>query len=333
MREQARGDRAPLHLLPDSVQRPPERGGGPSKRWILLGGAGVVLAIGAVIAFALGSGGGGGGSGDASKPPQNEEQAPVVAGPTQAPAATATPTVPVPTPTPRSAEDAVHEGAVDSPINPVTPSTEAPPFITPLKVKGRVIDGFGTARGKGFVHAGIDVSPGAGAFEVVAACDGTVVGADRSGTYGDYIVIDCGNGWKTVYANLSAIQVRGRQQVSAGQTVAVAQESFHFEIRWGDTPLDPSRWVSIESGPPLPTPTPTPTQTVGATPTPNSSPSQPPTPTQAPSGGSDPAPTATPIPPTATATNTPTPYPTATPTATPTPRPTKKAPTVPPPVG
>lgn len=327
LREQARADSSPLYLLPESMDSP--RSGPRFPRWLLLAVPGGVLAVAAIVAVVLGSGGGSGGKSAPPSTPAAAEGVVQVIETRPAAKATATPTVPVPTPTPRSAEDAVHEGAVAGPLDPVNPTNDPPTFVTPLRTKGRVIDGFGTARGAGFVHAGLDVSPGSGAFEVVAACEGSVMGADRSGTYGDFVVIDCGNGWKTLYANMSSIQVRAREKAAAGQTVVgVAQDSFHFELRWADSPVDPTRWINIEAGPPLPTPTPT----AAATATPAKAATTAPTATpSSDSGGA--APTATPVPPTPTATPTTVPTPTPVPTATPTPRPVKKTPTAPPPVG
>ena len=328
LRENARRDPGLLYLLPDSLDTPKKKRPFPFR--ILLAIAGGVLALAAVVVVLMNAGG----SGSGTPPPANDVNAGVgliPAGATSRPA-TATPTRPIPTPTPRSAEDAVHEGAVAAPIAGVSPSTEPRHFQTPLKTKGTVTDHFGTPRGEGFVHAGIDVSPGQGQFEVVASCDGQVTGSDRSATYGDFVVVDCGGTWKTVYANLSAVQAPTRMSVIAGQTVlGVAQGSVHFEIRWGDTPLDPETLVNIEAGPPPP-PTPTPTSTAtpksGAGSTNNGV--TPPSDT-----GSSTEPTATPLPPTATSTTTPTatPRPTSTPTPTATPKPAKKTPTPPPSMG
>ena len=54
---------------------------------------------------------------------------------------------------------------------------------------------------------------------IVAADSGTVVEAGTHWSYGNYVRIDHGNGWTTLYAHMSAIAVVQGQSVTAGQAI------------------------------------------------------------------------------------------------------------------
>jgi murein DD-endopeptidase MepM/ murein hydrolase activator NlpD len=95
-------------------------------------------------------------------------------------------------------------------------------------------------------HRGIDIAAGMGA-NVYAADSGVVVlaGGVTSG-YGNVIYIDHGDGYSTVYAHLSQINVKVCQSVSRGQLIGLAGSTgnstgahLHFEVRKGGVPINP----------------------------------------------------------------------------------------------
>lgn len=96
-------------------------------------------------------------------------------------------------------------------------------------------------------HPGIDMSNRA-APAVVAASPGTVVVAgwpDNYG-YGNRVVIDHGNGYRTLYAHLSNIYVSVGQTVSQGQAIGQMGSTgrstgthLHFEIHYKDIAVNP----------------------------------------------------------------------------------------------
>lgn len=86
------------------------------------------------------------------------------------------------------------------------------------------------------VHTGIDIGAPSGA-KVVAGDDGTVVKAEYNVAYGNYIVINHGNGYSTLYAHNSVLNVSKGQFVTRGQTIAkVGSTGYstgphcHFEV-------------------------------------------------------------------------------------------------------
>ena len=98
-------------------------------------------------------------------------------------------------------------------------------------------------------HMGIDITSPVGT-PIVAAQNGRVVKAVSGvwdGGYGTNIEIDGGNGFRTLYAHLSGINVRLGQEVSAGKTVIgwvgltgrTTGSHVHFEIRRNGSLVNP----------------------------------------------------------------------------------------------
>ncbi len=95
-------------------------------------------------------------------------------------------------------------------------------------------------------HRGVDIAAGLGA-NIYAADSGVVVLAGGvSNGYGNVIYIDHGNGYSTVYAHLSQINVSICQSVHRGQLIGLAGSTgnstgshLHFEIRLNGTPVNP----------------------------------------------------------------------------------------------
>jgi murein DD-endopeptidase MepM/ murein hydrolase activator NlpD len=95
-------------------------------------------------------------------------------------------------------------------------------------------------------HLGIDIAAGMGA-RVYASDTGVVVYAGAiGGGYGNMVMIDHGNGYQTLYAHLSQINVRCGANVSRGQTIALAGSTgnstgahLHFELRYFGSFVNP----------------------------------------------------------------------------------------------
>lgn len=104
----------------------------------------------------------------------------------------------------------------------------------------------------GTIHTGIDISDsGIDGQEIVASDAGTVewAGYDDSG-YGNYVIIDHGNGYKTLYGHCSSLAVSAGESVSKGETIAYVGSTgdstgahLHFEIRNADERLDPMQFL------------------------------------------------------------------------------------------
>lgn len=114
---------------------------------------------------------------------------------------------------------------------------------------GYITGRYGEQR-SGHTHAGIDIDGyGCDGSPVVAAASGTVITSSYSGGYGNYVVIDHGSGYSTLYAHMSGNAVSSGQYVSAGQTIGYLGASgnasgthCHFEIRINGSTTDPEAW-------------------------------------------------------------------------------------------
>jgi len=117
-----------------------------------------------------------------------------------------------------------------------------------------VSDPFGTARGGGTYHTGIDLDLyGYHHSNVFAACSGVVSRTEYlTYSYGYHVIIDCGDGWSTLYAHFSQILVTPGQVVSAGTVIGVSGvtgyttgEHLHFEIRINGAPVNPAAYIDF----------------------------------------------------------------------------------------
>lgn len=95
-------------------------------------------------------------------------------------------------------------------------------------------------------HPGVDIANHDGGA-IVAADSGTVVvsGWTNSG-YGNHVIIDHGNGYRTLYGHLSVIGVVAGQRVARGTVIGQMGNTgrstgthLHFEIRTGSGNVDP----------------------------------------------------------------------------------------------
>ncbi|MBR0355136.1 MAG: peptidoglycan DD-metalloendopeptidase family protein [Oscillospiraceae bacterium] len=94
-------------------------------------------------------------------------------------------------------------------------------------------------------HSGMDIGAGYGSA-IVASDSGTVSWCGEKGGYGNCIMIDHGNGYYTLYGHMSSYAVSYGDIVSKGQTIGYVGSTgwatgphLHFEIRYGDSCLDP----------------------------------------------------------------------------------------------
>lgn len=99
-------------------------------------------------------------------------------------------------------------------------------------------------------HTGIDIGAASGAT-IIAADGGTVTMAGVNGGYGNCVMIDHGNGYKTLYGHMSSIAVTNGQTVSAGDTVGYVGSTgvstgphCHFEVWSGGSRIDPEQFFS-----------------------------------------------------------------------------------------
>jgi murein DD-endopeptidase MepM/ murein hydrolase activator NlpD len=99
------------------------------------------------------------------------------------------------------------------------------------------------------MHTGIDISAPSGA-RLVAAGKGRVIFAGYNGGYGNFTMIDHGDGLVTCYAHQKKIIVIRGQNVAEGQTIGYVGSTgmstgphLHFEVRVNGTPKNPLNYL------------------------------------------------------------------------------------------
>lgn len=99
------------------------------------------------------------------------------------------------------------------------------------------------------MHDGLDMAGSTG-DPVYASGEGKVSFAGWNGGFGNVIIVDHGNGFKTYYAHLSKILVKEGQWVSKAQKIGLVGSTglstsshLHFEVRLNDKPTDPLYYI------------------------------------------------------------------------------------------
>jgi murein DD-endopeptidase MepM/ murein hydrolase activator NlpD len=127
----------------------------------------------------------------------------------------------------------------------------ATPSIWPAR--GWMNDGYGSRRdpfdGTADYHPGLDISADRG-DPVVATANGTVSSAQRSGAYGNMIVIEHGFGISTRYAHLDTFRVKAGDAVRRGDVVGYAGSTgrstgshLHYEVLVYGRHLNPLQFL------------------------------------------------------------------------------------------
>lgn len=100
-------------------------------------------------------------------------------------------------------------------------------------------------------HKGVDIGRVGYTTEVHAAKAGTVIVAQRSSSYGNYVVISHGSGNTTLYGHMSSLSVSAGQSVSQGTTIGITGSTgnstgphLHFEITEKSVRINPLKYLT-----------------------------------------------------------------------------------------
>jgi murein DD-endopeptidase MepM/ murein hydrolase activator NlpD len=158
------------------------------------------------------------------------------------PGAVPPPPPPIVEPEPFFAASAPEDGYPGD-FSPPAASAGASGLIWP--VVGTISDYFGTPRGGGTYHSGLDVVAPTGT-PIAAAASGQIVLVSAGGGYGNYVVVRHDDGSETLYAHLSEVWVVQGQWVAQGESVGAVGATgwatgphLHFEVRVGGAAVDP----------------------------------------------------------------------------------------------
>jgi beta-lactamase regulating signal transducer with metallopeptidase domain len=130
-----------------------------------------------------------------------------------------------------------------------------PEFRGPI-ISGQISSKFGTERPKlsAVPHRGIDLKAPRGT-PVRAPADGVVVTAEapfsEAPRYGTVVILDHGNGWRTLYAHLDSIAVKRGDKVRSGDTIGglgstgvATGPHVHVEVHHDGERMDPASVIT-----------------------------------------------------------------------------------------
>lgn len=138
-----------------------------------------------------------------------------------------------------------------------TPSSGS--YVWPAPGVYYISSDYGDSADRGYSHSGVDIA-GPMYSTIVAADSGTVIATYSGcvhnwgksgdcgcgGSYGNYVMIDHGNGKWTIYGHLASVDVSEGQTVSAGQQIGLMGSTghstgphLHFECRSNGYTYDP----------------------------------------------------------------------------------------------
>lgn len=129
----------------------------------------------------------------------------------------------------------------------VKPSRGSGSFSWPA-VGGKITSGYGQRWGK--LHAGIDIA-GVKDKTIKASDAGKVTTAGYHKGYGNHVIIDHGNGYKTLYGHMKEISVSVGDVVKTGEKLGVMGSTghstgvhLHFEIIKNGKTVNPAKYIS-----------------------------------------------------------------------------------------
>lgn len=122
-----------------------------------------------------------------------------------------------------------------------------------LPVGGTITSRYGvSSRLRVSTHTGLDIAASTGT-DIKAVADGTVISAKYTGSYGNLVKIDHGNGIETWYGHTSKMYVKEGETVKAGDIIAAVGSTgnstgphLHFEIRVNGEDVNPQNYMNFE---------------------------------------------------------------------------------------
>lgn len=123
-----------------------------------------------------------------------------------------------------------------------------------LPLQGKIIKSFSSDAGtKKKEHSGIDISARIGT-EIRATADGVIDSVGQDKKYGNLVIINHENGYKTFYSSCSEIYVKTGERVKRDDVIALSGRTgrptphLHYEIRKDGVPVDPGEYIQSDSG-------------------------------------------------------------------------------------
>lgn len=123
-------------------------------------------------------------------------------------------------------------------------------YLAQKPVSGVITSRFGSRESiRTHAHTGLDIAAPYGT-DIKAAADGTVKFSGDNGSYGNLVIINCGNGVEIYYGHCSKLLVNVGDKIKAGDVIAEVGSTgnstgnhLHFEIRVNGSQVNPQRYI------------------------------------------------------------------------------------------
>lgn len=123
-------------------------------------------------------------------------------------------------------------------------------YLAQKPISGIITSRFGSRESiRSYPHNGLDIAAPYGT-QIKAACDGKVTFSGDKGSYGNLIIVDCGNGVQIYYGHCSKLYAKVGDIVKAGDVIAAVGSTgnstgnhLHFEIKVNGVSVNPQNYI------------------------------------------------------------------------------------------
>lgn len=123
-------------------------------------------------------------------------------------------------------------------------------YLSQKPISGVITSRFGSMESiRTFPHNGLDIAAPYGT-KIKSASDGKVIFSGWQGSYGNLVIVDCGNGVKIYYGHCSKLLAKVGTKVKAGDILAEVGSTgnsngnhLHFEIQINGISVNPQKYI------------------------------------------------------------------------------------------
>ena len=149
-----------------------------------------------------------------------------------------------------SVEITVAENEVSDELQEIEDSSVNGVYLAQKPVTGTITSRFGSRESiRSYPHNGLDIAAPYGT-KIKAAASGTVTFSGYNGSYGNLVVVGCGNGVEIYYGHCSKLLADVGDKVESGDIIGEVGSTgnstgnhLHFEIKINGTSVDPQNYI------------------------------------------------------------------------------------------
>ena len=149
-----------------------------------------------------------------------------------------------------SVEITVAENEVSDELQEIEDSSVNGVYLAQKPITGTITSRFGSRESiRSYPHNGLDIAAPYGT-KIKAAASGVVTFSGYNGSYGNLVIIDCGNDVEIYYGHCSELLVSVGDKIEAGDIIAKVGSTgnstgnhLHFEIKINGTSVDPQNYI------------------------------------------------------------------------------------------